>query len=177
MLTRATAPSISETFSLSPARTDLIRSVPIMAGAPLRFPLGLLLQSIGRKNATLVKIALIAVAMLFGSDGFLPQQRDGGWRTDRPGDAALEGQQQRLSGLEAVRRLTRHGLAQQMAQPDRHTGPLARRRRRSGLCARAHPLAQPGLVGQQGALLRVVGPRGGARSWAPADAGYRARIW
>ena len=41
-------------------------SVPIIAGALMRFPLGILSQYIGRKNATLVEMGLIAVAMLFG---------------------------------------------------------------------------------------------------------------
>ena len=41
-------------------------SVPIIAGALMRFPLGLLSQYIGRKNATLVEMALICVAMLYG---------------------------------------------------------------------------------------------------------------
>jgi NNP family nitrate/nitrite transporter-like MFS transporter len=41
-------------------------SVPILAGALMRFPLGILSQYIGRKKATLVEMGLIAVAMLFG---------------------------------------------------------------------------------------------------------------
>ena len=60
------APFISETFNLSPAQKGLMLSVPIIAGALMRFPLGLLSQYIGRKNATLVEMGLIAVAMLFG---------------------------------------------------------------------------------------------------------------
>ena len=39
-------------------------SIPIIAGALMRFPLGVLSQYIGRKNATLVEMGLIAVAML-----------------------------------------------------------------------------------------------------------------
>jgi NNP family nitrate/nitrite transporter-like MFS transporter len=53
-------------FSLSPAQKGLMLSVPIIAGALMRFPLGVLAQYIGRKNATLVEMSLIAVAMLFG---------------------------------------------------------------------------------------------------------------
>lgn len=60
------APFITETLSLTPAQTGLMLSIPIMAGALMRFPLGLLAQYIGRKRATLVEMALIAVAMLFG---------------------------------------------------------------------------------------------------------------
>ncbi len=66
VLNGAMAPFISETFNLSPAQKGLMLSVPIIAGALMRFPLGILSQYIGRKNATLVEMALIAVAMLFG---------------------------------------------------------------------------------------------------------------
>ena len=62
----AMAPFISETFNLSPAQKGLMLSIPIIAGALMRFPLGLLSQYIGRKNATLVEMALIAAALLFG---------------------------------------------------------------------------------------------------------------
>ena len=66
VLNGAMAPFISESYKLSPAEKGLMLSVPIFAGALMRFPLGLLSQYIGRKNATLVEMALIAVAMLFG---------------------------------------------------------------------------------------------------------------
>ena len=66
VLNGAMAPFIAETFNLSPAQKGLMLSVPIIAGALMRFPLGLLSQYIGRKNATLVEMGLIAVAMLFG---------------------------------------------------------------------------------------------------------------
>ena len=66
VLNGAMAPFISETFNLSPAQKGLMLSIPIIAGALMRFPLGLLSQYIGRKNATLVEMGLIAVAMLFG---------------------------------------------------------------------------------------------------------------
>ena len=66
VLNGAMAPFISEAFQLSPAQKGLMLSVPIIAGALMRFPLGLLSQYIGRKNATLVEMALIFVAMLFG---------------------------------------------------------------------------------------------------------------
>lgn len=66
VLNGAMAPFISETFQLSPAQKGLMLSVPIIAGALMRFPLGVLAQYIGRKNATLVEMGLIAVAMLFG---------------------------------------------------------------------------------------------------------------
>ena len=66
VLNGAMAPFISETFSLTPAQKGLMLSIPIIAGALMRFPLGVLAQYIGRKNATLVEMGLIAVAMLYG---------------------------------------------------------------------------------------------------------------
>ncbi len=66
VLNGAMAPFISETFGLTPAQKGLMLSIPIFAGALMRFPLGLMAQYIGRKKATLVEMGLIAVAMLFG---------------------------------------------------------------------------------------------------------------
>jgi MFS transporter, NNP family, nitrate/nitrite transporter len=62
----AMAPFISETYNLSPAQKGVMLSVPIFAGALMRFPLGILAQYIGRKNATLVEMGMIIVALLFG---------------------------------------------------------------------------------------------------------------
>jgi hypothetical protein len=69
VLNGAMAPFINETFSLTPAQTGLMLSIPILAGALMRFPLGVLAQYIGRKLATIVEMSLIAGAMLFGYDG------------------------------------------------------------------------------------------------------------
>ncbi|MBX3623356.1 MAG: NarK/NasA family nitrate transporter [Rhizobacter sp.] len=66
VLNGAMAPFISEAYQLTPAQKGLMLSVPIIAGALMRFPLGVLAQYIGRKNATLVEMGMIAVAMLFG---------------------------------------------------------------------------------------------------------------
>ncbi|MNU98755.1 Nitrate transporter [compost metagenome] len=44
----------------------MMLSIPIFAGALMRFPLGILAQYIGRKNATLVEMAGIFVAMGYG---------------------------------------------------------------------------------------------------------------
>lgn len=66
VLNGAMAPFISEAFQLDAAQKGLMLSIPIIAGALMRFPLGILSQYIGRKNATLVEMSLIAVAMLFG---------------------------------------------------------------------------------------------------------------
>ncbi|MEK9951548.1 MAG: MFS transporter [Curvibacter sp.] len=62
----AMAPFIKESLSLSPAQIGLMLSVPIFAGALMRFPLGILAQYIGRKNATLVEMGGIALALLYG---------------------------------------------------------------------------------------------------------------
>ena len=62
----AMAPFISEAYELSPAQKGVMLSIPIFAGALMRFPLGMLSQYIGRKNATLVEMGMIVVALLFG---------------------------------------------------------------------------------------------------------------
>jgi NNP family nitrate/nitrite transporter-like MFS transporter len=62
----AMAPFISESYGLTPAQKGVMLSIPIFAGALMRFPLGVLAQYIGRKNATLVEMGLILVALLFG---------------------------------------------------------------------------------------------------------------
>ena len=62
----AMAPFIKESLNLSPAQIGLMLSVPIFAGALMRFPLGILAQYIGRKNATLVEMSGIAIALLYG---------------------------------------------------------------------------------------------------------------
>lgn len=66
VLNGAMAPFISEEFHLSPAQKGFMISVPILAGAIMRFPLGVLSQYIGRKNAALTEMSLIFFAMLFG---------------------------------------------------------------------------------------------------------------
>ncbi|SEK69171.1 MFS transporter, NNP family, nitrate/nitrite transporter [Roseateles sp. YR242] len=66
VLNGALAPFISEAYQLTASQKGLMLSIPIMAGALMRFPLGVLSQYIGRKKATLVEMVLIAVAMLYG---------------------------------------------------------------------------------------------------------------
>ena len=66
VLNGAMAPFIRESFHLTAAQQGLMLSIPIVAGALMRFPLGVLAQYIGRKNATLVEMGLIAVAMAYG---------------------------------------------------------------------------------------------------------------
>ncbi|MBP8190939.1 MAG: hypothetical protein RLZZ369_1266 [Pseudomonadota bacterium] len=62
----AMAPFITEDLNLTAAQKGLMLSIPIFAGAFMRFPLGLLAQYFGRKTATLIEMGLIAVAMLYG---------------------------------------------------------------------------------------------------------------
>jgi len=66
VLNGAMAPFITETFHLNAAQRGFMVSVPIIAGALMRFPLGVLSQYIGRKNAALVEMGLIVVALLYG---------------------------------------------------------------------------------------------------------------
>jgi MFS transporter, NNP family, nitrate/nitrite transporter len=62
----AMAPFIKESLQLSPSQIGLMLSIPIFAGAIMRFPLGVLAQYIGRKNATLVEMGGIAIALMYG---------------------------------------------------------------------------------------------------------------
>jgi NNP family nitrate/nitrite transporter-like MFS transporter len=63
VLNGAMAPFISEAFNLSAAQKGFMVSVPILAGALMRFPLGVLAQYIGRKNAAMVEMGLIVLAL------------------------------------------------------------------------------------------------------------------
>jgi NNP family nitrate/nitrite transporter-like MFS transporter len=60
------APFISEDFHLSPQQKGFMLSVPILAGALMRFPLGVMAQYIGRKNAALVEMGSIIAALCWG---------------------------------------------------------------------------------------------------------------
>jgi MFS transporter, NNP family, nitrate/nitrite transporter len=66
VLNGAMAPFITEHFKLTPSQTGFMISVPIMAGALMRLPLGVLAQYIGRKNAAITEMVLIMVAMAYG---------------------------------------------------------------------------------------------------------------
>jgi MFS transporter, NNP family, nitrate/nitrite transporter len=66
VLNGAMAPFISEAFQLTAAQKGFMISVPILAGALMRFPLGILAQYIGRKNAAMVEMGLIVLALIFG---------------------------------------------------------------------------------------------------------------
>lgn len=66
VLNGAMGPFISEQFHLTPAQIGLMVSIPTLAGAFMRFPLGVLSQYIGRKNAAIVEMSAIVVALLYG---------------------------------------------------------------------------------------------------------------
>jgi NNP family nitrate/nitrite transporter-like MFS transporter len=66
VLNGAMGPFISEAFHLRPTQIALMVSVPTLAGAFMRFPLGVLSQYIGRKNAAIVEMSAIVLALLYG---------------------------------------------------------------------------------------------------------------
>jgi NNP family nitrate/nitrite transporter-like MFS transporter len=66
VLNGAMAPFISESLSLTPAQKGFMISVPILCGALIRFPLGVLAQYFGRKNAAMVEMGLIVLALVYG---------------------------------------------------------------------------------------------------------------
>lgn len=66
VLNGSMAPFISEQFGLSPAEKGFMVSVPVIAGALMRFPIGLLSQYIGRKNAAQIEMGMIVVGLFIG---------------------------------------------------------------------------------------------------------------
>ena len=66
VLNGAMGPFISQAFHLSPAQIGFMVSVPTLAGAFMRFPLGVLSQYIGRKNAAIVEMSAIVIALFYG---------------------------------------------------------------------------------------------------------------
>ncbi len=66
VLNGAMAPFIKESFHLTSVQAAFMISLPTLAGALMRFPLGVLSQYIGRKNAALVEMSCILAAMTFG---------------------------------------------------------------------------------------------------------------
>jgi NNP family nitrate/nitrite transporter-like MFS transporter len=66
VLNGAMGPFISEQFHLTPGQIGLMVSVPTLAGAFMRFPLGVISQYIGRKNAAIVEMSAIILALLYG---------------------------------------------------------------------------------------------------------------
>ena len=66
VLNGAMGPFISEQFHLTQGQIGLMVSVPTLAGALMRFPLGVVSQYIGRKNAAIVEMSAIIIALLYG---------------------------------------------------------------------------------------------------------------
>jgi NNP family nitrate/nitrite transporter-like MFS transporter len=66
VLNGAMGPFISEQFHLTQGQIGLMVSVPTLAGALMRFPLGVLSQYIGRKSAAIVEMSAIVLALLYG---------------------------------------------------------------------------------------------------------------
>lgn len=66
VLNGAMAPFISEQFHLTAAQKGLMISVPILSGALMRFPLGILSQYIGRKNAAMIEMGMICFGLAYG---------------------------------------------------------------------------------------------------------------
>lgn len=66
VLNGAMGPFITEQFHLSAAQIGLMVSIPTLAGALMRFPLGVLSQYIGRKSAAIVEMTCIILALLYG---------------------------------------------------------------------------------------------------------------
>jgi NNP family nitrate/nitrite transporter-like MFS transporter len=66
VLNGAMGPFISEQFHLTQGEVGLMVSVPTLAGAFMRFPLGVVSQYIGRKNAAIIEMSAIVIALLYG---------------------------------------------------------------------------------------------------------------
>jgi NNP family nitrate/nitrite transporter-like MFS transporter len=66
VLNGAMGPFITEQFHLTQGQVGLMVSVPTLAGAFMRFPLGVLSQYIGRKSAAIVEMSAIILALLYG---------------------------------------------------------------------------------------------------------------
>ena len=66
VLNGAMAPFITKSYGLTKVQAAWMISLPTLAGALMRFPLGVMSQYIGRKNAALVEMSCIMVAMAYG---------------------------------------------------------------------------------------------------------------
>jgi MFS transporter, NNP family, nitrate/nitrite transporter len=66
VLNGAMAPFISQEFGLDAAQKGFMVSVPVVAGALMRFPLGVLSQYIGRKRAAMLEMGVITVCLASG---------------------------------------------------------------------------------------------------------------
>ena len=66
VLNGAMAPFISEQFHLTPIQKGLMLSIPVLSGALMRFPLGILAQYIGRKRAAMIEMGMIILGLSYG---------------------------------------------------------------------------------------------------------------
>ncbi|MBZ0233550.1 MAG: MFS transporter [Deltaproteobacteria bacterium] len=66
VLNAAMAPFISEELALSPAEKGLMMSVPVIAGALLRLPMGIVAQVLGRKRSAQLQMGVIVAGLLAG---------------------------------------------------------------------------------------------------------------
>ena len=66
VLDGALGPFISKEMGLTPMQRGFMVSVPILAGALMRFPLGILSQYIGRKTVALIEMGTIMAALFWG---------------------------------------------------------------------------------------------------------------
>jgi NNP family nitrate/nitrite transporter-like MFS transporter len=66
VLNGAMGPFITEQFHLTQGQVGLMVSVPTLAGAFMRFPLGVLSQYIGRKSAAIVEMSALILALIYG---------------------------------------------------------------------------------------------------------------
>ncbi|MBI2848599.1 MAG: NarK/NasA family nitrate transporter [Chloroflexi bacterium] len=64
VLNGAMAPYITEHFRLSPSEAGFMMSVPVLAGALLRVPFGIVAQYIGRKNAAQINMGIVVIGLL-----------------------------------------------------------------------------------------------------------------
>ncbi|PZP31005.1 MAG: MFS transporter [Roseateles depolymerans] len=65
VLNGALMPVIADRYALGPADTGLLISLPLLSGALLSLPLGLLAQRIGRRRVALASTALLILALLW----------------------------------------------------------------------------------------------------------------
>lgn len=66
MVNAAVAPFISQDLNLSASQKGLMLSMPVLAGALLRVPLGLVAEMVGRKTAAIIGMAITILAMVYG---------------------------------------------------------------------------------------------------------------
>jgi NNP family nitrate/nitrite transporter-like MFS transporter len=66
VLNGAMAPFITAEFHLSAAQTGLATSVPVLVGAVMRLPIGVVAQHVGRKTTAMASMLLIVAGLLAG---------------------------------------------------------------------------------------------------------------